>query len=172
MDVVGTGRVELPTYRLGGGCSIQLSYVPTPAHADDLLDCNRERSRRARRSPSVHSCRTRNGQHARRQFAAPIVSGGCRRGLARTSGLWLRRPRGVPRAETSCVRFVATRRGKAHSVMPRPAVVRAKFPRGQSGRVPLAAGAFCNCYSRMYILNACQLSLHFRGTISSRAPWN
>jgi hypothetical protein len=27
--VVGTGRVELPTYRLGGGCSIQLSYVPT-----------------------------------------------------------------------------------------------------------------------------------------------
>ena len=29
-SVVGTGRVELPTYRLGGGCSIQLSYVPTP----------------------------------------------------------------------------------------------------------------------------------------------
>jgi hypothetical protein len=47
MDVVGTGRVELPTYRLGGGCSIQLSYVPTPAHADDHLDCNREDRLRA-----------------------------------------------------------------------------------------------------------------------------
>ena len=31
--VVGTGRFELPTFRLGGGCSIQLSYVP----ALDLL---------------------------------------------------------------------------------------------------------------------------------------
>jgi hypothetical protein len=45
MDVVGTGRVELPTYRLGGGCSIQLSYVPTPVHADDLLNCNREKGK-------------------------------------------------------------------------------------------------------------------------------
>jgi len=27
--VVGTGRFELPTCRLGGGRSIQLSYVPT-----------------------------------------------------------------------------------------------------------------------------------------------
>ena len=28
-DLVGTGRFELPTCRLGGGRSIQLSYVPT-----------------------------------------------------------------------------------------------------------------------------------------------
>ena len=27
--MVGTGRFELPTFRLGGGRSIQLSYVPT-----------------------------------------------------------------------------------------------------------------------------------------------
>ncbi len=27
-DLVGTGRFELPTCRLGGGRSIQLSYVP------------------------------------------------------------------------------------------------------------------------------------------------
>ena len=27
--LVGTGRFELPTCRLGGGRSIQLSYVPT-----------------------------------------------------------------------------------------------------------------------------------------------
>ena len=27
--VVGTGRFELPTCRLGGGRSIHLSYVPT-----------------------------------------------------------------------------------------------------------------------------------------------
>ena len=26
--MVGMGRVELPTYRLGGGCSIHLSYIP------------------------------------------------------------------------------------------------------------------------------------------------
>jgi hypothetical protein len=26
--MVGTGRFELPTCRLGGGCSIHLSYVP------------------------------------------------------------------------------------------------------------------------------------------------
>ncbi len=29
--MVGTGRFELPACRLGGGRSIQLSYVPTPA---------------------------------------------------------------------------------------------------------------------------------------------
>ena len=28
-EVVGTGRFELPTCRLGGGRSIHLSYVPT-----------------------------------------------------------------------------------------------------------------------------------------------
>ncbi len=28
--MVGTGRFELPACRLGGGRSIQLSYVPTP----------------------------------------------------------------------------------------------------------------------------------------------
>ena len=27
--MVGMGRVELPTYRLGGGCSIHLSYIPS-----------------------------------------------------------------------------------------------------------------------------------------------
>lgn len=32
--MVGTGRFERPTYRLGGGCSIQLSYVPTLATSD------------------------------------------------------------------------------------------------------------------------------------------
>jgi hypothetical protein len=31
--VVGTGRFELPTCRLGGGRSIQLSYVPRPANS-------------------------------------------------------------------------------------------------------------------------------------------
>jgi hypothetical protein len=30
-EVVGTGRFELPTCRLGGGRSIHLSYVPTLA---------------------------------------------------------------------------------------------------------------------------------------------
>jgi hypothetical protein len=30
--LVGTGRFELPTCRLGGGRSIHLSYVPTTAH--------------------------------------------------------------------------------------------------------------------------------------------
>jgi hypothetical protein len=32
--VVGTGRFERPTYRLGGGCSIHLSYVPTLLNYD------------------------------------------------------------------------------------------------------------------------------------------
>jgi hypothetical protein len=30
MEMVGTGRFELPTCRLGGGRSIHLSYVPIP----------------------------------------------------------------------------------------------------------------------------------------------
>ena len=30
IELVGTGRFELPTCRLGGGRSIQLSYVPKP----------------------------------------------------------------------------------------------------------------------------------------------
>ncbi len=31
-DLVGTGRFELPACRLGGGCSIHLSYVPFSIH--------------------------------------------------------------------------------------------------------------------------------------------
>src|SRR5258706_10511616 len=34
--VVGTGRFELPTCRLGGGRSIHLSYVPTISHTTIL----------------------------------------------------------------------------------------------------------------------------------------
>jgi hypothetical protein len=40
--VVGTGRFELPTCRLGGGRSIHLSYVPTVflivAGTDDIIE--------------------------------------------------------------------------------------------------------------------------------------
>ena len=37
---MGTGRFELPTCRLGGGRSIQLSYVPGFANAYELTVAN------------------------------------------------------------------------------------------------------------------------------------
>ena len=39
--MVGTGRFELPTCRLGGGRSIHLSYVPTHLHSIQTVELNR-----------------------------------------------------------------------------------------------------------------------------------
>src|SRR5580700_10190850 len=49
--MVGTGRFELPTCRLGGGRSIQLSYVPTSFASFDFSALVRGSQRHSRRPP-------------------------------------------------------------------------------------------------------------------------